>query len=229
MRLFLLSIFFVFLLFSCKETDKENAQQIDPDDIWLDYRIWGDEESGFVTVKAQFRAFGSSGNALKLQSPASIRLDGKELSFDSTRMNGGYYELIVPAHEFEGKHILSFTDINKKEFRQEFEFQPLTLLEEIPEEINSDSLEILLEGVAARDRLRIIIMDTTAFSEGIDRVDTARDGRIVIDSQQLADLTPGPIFIELARERERRVKNGSGRGGRIWMAFSLKRHAVLIR
>ena len=217
--LFLLCLFHI----SCKEEDSENEKLLDSSRIWFDYRVWGDEEGGYMTIKAQYRLGGPNGKAISLAPPANVMLDGSKLLPDSSRMTGVYYEISRPTHEFEGPHEIVFTDYSNKQYKQPFRFQPLTLLTEIPEIFSVNRLQLELEGVSQNERVRLIMMDTASFSEGIDRLDSVKHGTLIVDSLEFATLAPGPIFLELTREKEQKILNGNKQRGRFSMSYGIKR------
>lgn len=225
-RLFLTVLFFSFFT-SCNNEEIGNGKDVDPSAIWFDYRIWGEEESGYITVQLQYRFAGPAGTTLLMSPPAKVELDGESMPVDSSKMSGVYYEVSKPIEEFIGKHTIVFTDKNNKVYKEEFEFQPISLLSEPGEMMASGDMELSLEGVRTGDKIRVILMDTASFSEGIDRIDTVRDGIVRIDSADMATLTDGPIFLELSAERERKVKNATSEGGRISQAYRLRRQFEL--
>jgi hypothetical protein len=72
-----------------------------------------------------------------------------------------------------------------------------------------------------------MLSDTASFSEGIDRVDTVKNGQIVITAADLQKLVSGPVHLELSREVERRIRNGTRQGGKLVVFYELKREFQL--
>jgi hypothetical protein len=222
--LFLLS--FVIFLAACKGIGKD--KDVKTGSVYFDYRVWGDEESGDMTVRAQYRFAGPGGSSLILKDPGKVEMDGEGLKLDSSKMNGAWYEVTKSIKDFTGDHAIVFTDLDKKEYKEEFSFQPFILLTNVPPVITRADLIFELSGVASKDYIKVLMTDTASFSEGIVRLDTVINGRITITKEQLALLTSGPIHFELFKEEEKRVKNGTGRGGKLSISYGLKREFELI-
>jgi predicted small secreted protein len=110
----------VFLLASCNNTEIGESKDVNPEAVYLDYNIAGEEGDEDVTCKFQFRMGGPEGTTLVLNNPAKIELDGEPLMVDSSKLGGAYYEIQKPLASFAGKHIITYTDFNKKEFTEEF-------------------------------------------------------------------------------------------------------------
>src|SRR5690242_16682538 len=126
------SIVIFFILFtsiiSCTSNEIGNIKDVNPETIWFDYKVWGEEGNEDMTIMLQFRFGGSNGTTLMLDTPSKVELDGIELKADSSRMTGAFYEAIRPVKDFGGKHSIVFTNTNGKKHREEFRFQPLSLV-----------------------------------------------------------------------------------------------------
>ena len=218
---YLLSLSLVFI--SCMDTAPSLGDGPDTDEIYFDYKVWGGEETGYVTTKLQFRHRNRMGTPFRLEPPFGVELDGQVLEPDSSAMNGVYYEASYPIEEFIGQHSIVFTGSDSSLFKEEFRFNPISFSKEIGEIVPRDNLEIFLAGAEDSDRVRIIMMDTAAFSEGVDRTYYVKNGSVTVDSFEISTLKPGPVYLEVHTERERRVKNGTLAGGRISLSYSLKR------
>jgi hypothetical protein len=211
------------LVFSCTLRDGK----IKPDQIWFDYQISGDEESGEVVVRLQYRFASSNGGSFLPGDSSKTELDGIELKPDSSRMSGVYYETIKPVKEFAGRHKIVFTDSRKNKYTEEFIFRPFRIQTSMPSSIGRGDFTFHLDGVAPNDRINVIITDTASFSEGIDRIDTISDGNIRVSSHELSTLAKGPIFVQLIREEETPVRNGTKKRGRVYIAYTLKKELEL--
>lgn len=223
--LFLLS--FGIFLTACTSNEIGNSKDVNPASVYFDYRIWGDEESGYITVKLQYRFAGPNGTTLVLQEPGKVELDGVAIGVDSSKMSGAYYEIIKPIKEFTGHHTIVLTDIDKKEYKEEFSFQPIILKTRVPPVITRSDLIFELGGLTPKDYVRVLMSDTASFSEGIVRLDTVINGRITVSKEELGVLANGPIHFELFKEDEKRVKNGTRQGGKLAISYGLKREFML--
>lgn len=221
------AILILVLLAGCVSDKKEKPPPRDRESPFFDYKVWGDEESGIVTTRIQYRHYGPGGGTILLEEPSKVELDGAVLQPDSAKMNGVYYEVIKPVAEFAGNHIILFTSPGGKEYKEEFSFSPFSLKTEIPAVLNRADLVLELDGLGEEDYIKVLMTDTSAFGEGITRTDTVKNGRITITAGQLSRLANGPIFFELFRDEDRRVENGTRRGGRLSISYGLKREFEL--
>jgi len=225
--LLLISASLILQFSSCTSNEIGNVKDVNPESIYFDYKVWGDEDAGFITVRLQYRFAGPAGTTLLLQDPSKAELDGEVIKADSSKMNGAYYEITKTVKEFTGRHAIVFTDINGKEYKEEFSFEPLTLKTNVPKIVDRSDLVFDLDGLAPKDYVRVIVSDTAKFSEGIVRVDTVLNGRITITKHDLESLLSGPIHLEFARDDEKRIKNGTRQGGRMTISYELKREMEL--
>src|SRR5215207_4234070 len=111
-----------FFLFSCTSNEIGNSKDVNPDAVFFEYKIWADESREEVTVNLQYRMGGKNGTTLVLGEPSKVLFDGEQLKVDSAKVTGAYYEIQRPFSSFAGKHTILFIDVNKKEYKEEFEF-----------------------------------------------------------------------------------------------------------
>jgi len=207
----------------CTSNQIGNSKEIAPDAIYFDYNIWGDEESDNVTVKLQYRFGGPNGTTLELEDPAKVELDGEILRAGSSRMNGTWYEVNKPVGNFEGRHLVVYTDKDRRQYKEEFDLKFFSLRTELPKEIKRDELVFELAGLQPVDYIRLLFTDTSFYSKGIDRLDTVRNGKIIITRRDLDNLKNGPVFLEFYREDEKVIRQASKAGGRLSISYGLKR------
>jgi hypothetical protein len=216
-----------FVVSSCTSNEIGSAGDVNPDAVYFDYKIWGEEDKEDVTVTLQYRFGGSNGTTLVLEAPARVELDGEQIPADSSKMTGAFYEVQKPLTEFTGRHLILFTDINKKEYVEEFSFKPFKLSRELPAELERGELVFDFEGLEPVDYVRVFARDTSFESNDINRIDTVKNGRIILTPADLYNLVNGPINIEFYKEDEKPVKNGTREGGRIAVTYGLKREFEL--
>jgi hypothetical protein len=216
-----------FIVSSCTSNEIGSAGDVNPDAVYFDYKIWGEEDKEDVTVTLQYRFGGSNGTTLVLEAPARVELDGEQIPADSSKMTGAFYEVQKPLTEFTGRHLILFTDINKKEYGEEFSFKPFKLSRELPAELERGELVFDFEGLEPVDYVRVFARDTSFESNDINRIDTVKNGRIILTPADLYNLVNGPINIEFYKEDEKPVKNGTREGGRIAVTYGLKREFEL--
>jgi hypothetical protein len=211
----------------CNSGDRKNGKNSTSRGIgalFFDYKVWGDEESGEVIVNLQFRIRDLDGNAVSLAYPGQVMFDEVLLPVDSSKMNGFYYETRQPVENFEGKHSIVFTDENKKEYKEEFDFAVISLQNELPAVLRRREYTLQVAGLDSLDVIRLLITDTSFYSRGVDRTDTVRNGRITITERDLENLRNGPVFMEIYKESDQPLKETISRGGgRLFLSFGLKR------
>src|SRR5687767_13886001 len=212
-----------FSLFSCTSDEIGNSKDVNPDAVFFDYEVWAEEGKEDVTVNIQYRMGGKNGTTLVLDEPSKVMLDGEQLKFDSAKVTGAYYEVQKPFASFAGKHVISFTDLNKKEYNEEFEFKPFILEPNVPSTLNRGDLVFNFKGLDSVDYLSVILTDTSFTSADINDVDTVRNGRLVIKAGRLSALINGPINLQFFKEEILPVKKPTKEGGKFIITYGLKR------
>ncbi len=213
---------------SCSGDGSNSSKDVKQQSIYFDYQVWGEEGNDEVTILIQYRVGGKYGRTLLLEEPSRVELDGQPIKADSTKMTGAFYEVQKPVSDFGGTHSIVFTDINKKKYREEFVFQPVSLAGTLPDSLRRGDLRLELKGLdKEEDVIRVLLTDTSRYSEGIDRMDTVRNGRLIIKKEELTALVNGPVHLELFHEKERPVKNATAKGGRISFSYRLSREFTL--
>lgn len=218
---------FLLLLASCTNNEIGNSSDVNQETIFFDYQVRGDEGNDDVTVLLQFRFAGENGTTLTLNEPANVQLDGEKITGDSSKLTGAFYEIQKPLKSFTGRHKIVFTNTDKKEFSEEFTFQPFKLLNPVQDSMSRRDIEFELEGLAPIDYISVLFTDTSFIGEGINRIDTVLNGKLKISRRDLASLASGPIQMQLVKEIDRPVKNGTAEGGRVQISYGLKREFFL--
>lgn len=221
-RLFFIPISFLF--FSCTNNDIKKPNS---DELYFHYRIWGDEESGIVTVKLQYLAGGRNGQAIELEKPARVELDGKTLEAGASKFEGSYYELICDVNGFAGNHTIVFSDKDGNKYKEDFEFPVIHLVSELAATIKRDSIILEFDGILPGDVISVLLTDTSFYGRGMERTDTVKNGRIMITKDELKWLKSGPVYLEVIREEMRRLEQTMLKGGIISISYGLKREFIL--
>ena len=222
-----LALISIFFLFSCNSNEIGNSKDVNPDAIFFDYKIWAEEGREEVTVNLQYRMGGKNGTTLVLDEPSKVVFDGEQLKVDSAKVTGAYYEVQRSFASFPGKHTISFTDLNKKEYNEQFEFTPFTLEPNVPTTMNRDDLVFNFKGLDSVDYLHVVLTDTSFKSADINEMDTVRNGRLVISVNRLSALINGPINLQFYKEVEKPIKSSTKEGGKLFISYGLKREFEL--
>ena len=215
---------------SCTNNDtvsQKSSKDVDAENIYFRYRVWGDEESGIVTAKLQYLLDGENGSSLALDKPSKVEFDGKPVEPDSSAFEGAYYEVIAAAEDFAGRHIIIFTDENGREYKEEFDYPIITLKTKLPETVRRNDLLLEVAGLKENDHVRLLLTDTSFYGRGIEKMDTVRGGKISISKTELESLANGPIHLELFREVEREPEESTDAGGHLSVSYGLKREFLL--
>ena len=211
---------------SCKNADKK-AVEMYADTIFFDYKITGQAGDDNLTVLLQYKYGDEDGKAFAAGDPGKVMLDGEQIPGDSTKRTGPFYEINKPIAGFTGKHSIIFIGADNKEYKEEFEFKPMTLLSTVPENVQRGDLVFELEGLESEDYVRVVLTDTSFIHDGINRVDTVLNGQLIISKTELESLADGPVQLEFIREYERPINNGTEGGGCLQITYSLKREFIL--
>ena len=224
MRVWFAFICLVFLLPSCLNNGDEAVKGVDPEAIFHDYKISAEEGREEVTVVVQYRLGGKEGRPLLLDNPSKVSLDGTMLNPDSARLAGAFYEISIPLTSLGGKHAFVFTDSRQKEHKTEFRFEPFSLADEIPDQVRKKPLNLRLTNFpSGPTTVRLVVIDTSFATPDINEDLLVENSEIRIDDEKLANLSNGPITLEVYREEEKQLKGVSKKGGRILMTYSLRR------
>jgi hypothetical protein len=221
----ILSLLFLFFI-SCK-SDVGGSKDVNPQNIYFDYKIWGEEGKDNITCLFRYHFSGQNGMSLLLNEPSRVELDGEKIQPDSAKRSGVFYEKQRPLVDFTGKHTVTFTGIDNKQYKEDFHFQPFVLKTGTSPIRARQDWVFQLEGLQPLDYLRVIVIDTSFASNGINEIDTIKNGTLVIQKEKLNNLVNGPVTMVLFKEEEQPIKNGTKRGGKLSITYGLKRHFEL--
>lgn len=204
-----------------------NGKEINPEAIFFDYKISGEEGNDSVTVMLQFRLGGAYGPTIGIEEPGNVRLDGELIPADNSSLTGPFYPVTKHIKQFTGKHSIVFTNLNNKKYKEEFTFKPFSLITRIGDTISRKKLIVDLSGLDKEDYVRILLTDTSFAGEGVNRLDTVVNNRLIIYQDDLSKLENGPIQLEFIREYEREIENSTWVGGFISIVYNLRREFFL--
>jgi hypothetical protein len=213
------------LLMACLGT---TGQEADPDELFFDYKIWGEEGNDSVTVMLFYREEGPTGPTVRIDEPGFVELDGERLLPDSNMMTGVFYTVRKEVKQFTGKHSILYTDVNQKSYREDFDFSPFTLKEPFRDTLQRVRLQILLEGLDKMDVVRVLLSDTSYPGDAIERLDTIWNNELIISKSALTYLNSGPVYLELSKEDEWPVEKGTRTGGLVSVTYTLRRELFLL-
>jgi len=210
------------MVISCTNHEDRIAQKIDPDAIYFDYKIFGEEEKGQMAVLLQYKAGDNNGKNLQLKEGSSVALDGEKLEADSAGFTGAYYEARYLIEDFIGPHTITFTN-GAKTYTEEFEFNPFALADSLPQALSRDNLEIQLEGLDEEEEVLIVLTDTAFHTNDINRKDSIKNGLLKITKADLQEIKNGPVTLEIYRLQSRPIEKGTKVGGRLSIEYGVRR------
>lgn len=216
-----------FLFFACNDGGIGEEKKVNPEHIYFDYKIMGEEDKEFITVLLQYRFAGSQGVPLFIQKPGKVQFDETIIAADSARMTGSFYEIQIPVQDFTGNHNISFTNVNGNIYKEEFEFIPFSLASKIPDGIKRSDIILQLDGLKKIDHLRVILLDTAFYTDDLNEIDTVIDGKLIITANRLQKLKTGPLTLQIFKEEERPIKDRTKAGGLLSISYGLKREFEL--
>ena len=224
MRHQLFKLFMLLFLVACN-TKRDSAAGTDA--VYADYRISGEEETENVTCLLRFFDRNSEGDALLLEPPARVELDGAALTASSKPMSGTYYEVQKPLEAFTGTHTIVFENAEGKEYKETFDFKPFAITASI-ETLSRDGFALPVTGLADGKPLRVVLNDTSFTTADINEMIRVQDGAIAVSRSALRQVAFGPVTLYLFLEEERRLKNPPAGGGKISLTYSLSRELELV-
>lgn len=217
-------ILLIIVLSSCNNETDVRLSGKDPD-IFAHYDIQAEEGGEMAVCLIRFYTDRSRSTTLNLDEPSHVELDGEPLLVDSSRFSGAFYEMQVPISNFAGQHTISFTSPANRVYAEDFSFTPLRLHTNLNNPIPKSDLVLKLEGLNPEDEIRIVMLDTSFTSDGINQLEPVIDGQLTIKSDLLKTLKSGPVILEISKEAEFPLT--SGLNGILTTTYTLKRNLIL--
>jgi hypothetical protein len=214
-----------FLLVSCADEPKAETEEVfRPGSLYQNFQVWGEEGREDVTVRLQFHEGNRNGDAILLDNPGTVFLDDIPLPADSTKFNGVFYEISLPVAGFAGSHTIRFMGSDGKEYKEKFSFAPFSLAKDLPAEIKRKPFDLQLQNFGkGSEFVRLVMVDTAMQSADVNEDILVEEGKLSISDEHLANLTDGPVYLEIYREQEQLVRNGARGGGKLVITYALKR------
>lgn len=222
-------IFFVgvCIVFSCNNNQAENDEVINPEALFFDYKIIGAEGDDNLTVMLQYKIGSIEGDAITIEKQGKVLLDGERLHADSAGLTGTFYELYKPIAAFTGKHRIDFFPDQQNKYTEEFDFKPFSLISPIHNKYSRNDLVFDFNELKNGEIVRILMTDTSFASDDINRLDTVKNGQIIVTGKELENLVNGPVQLEFINEYEKTINKGIKTRGRLSIAYSIRRNFLL--
>jgi len=216
----------VFALCSaCNDADQQGEPISGSNVVYLNYRITGEEGKDSVTCFFEFREGSAAGKTI-LWTGEGPKLDGKTVKADSARFTGVFYEVRKPVAGFNGTHVVSFTDADGTERKQTFKFFSFGLKKEIPPERPKEPFTIHIDLPGKESTVNLMMIDTSFASNDVNETVRVKDGQLLVTAGMLANLSSGPIFMDLFKQDDMIVSE-TGLRGKIIVSYGLRREFQL--
>lgn len=223
---FVLFLGFAAIVAGCTNRDKIQ-NKIDYDRLYFDYSVTAEEDAAYLTCVFQFKYGDEEGKAINIE-PAKVLLDGQQIEADSAKLSGFFYEVQKPVDSSSGKHTIVLATPGK-EYKNEFEFSPFVVAEDLPEKFTRKSFSIQLKNFPPKEKsVRLLLLDTAFESSGFNELVPVNNGKITIDPYILSDVKNGPVILGLYMEREIPLKQKTIAGGKISITYGIKREFELV-
>lgn len=223
---------FICLTIGCSSHEIGNSKDVNPQTIFVDYTVTGEENDDSVTCWAQFRFAGEDGTTLVLNEPSSIRLDGTEIAVDSSEGMGAFYEKKFKTGLFAGSHAWRYTDGEMNSYPSTFAFTPFRLARPLPSAVSrKDSLLIELDGLQNGTLITTALSDTSSSTDDVIFKNKINDGRFTIPLSGCKMLSAGPVTVQISNTVDTTLAVGErpAEGGRIFVTYALKERVVNLR
>lgn len=219
-------IFFVLLPVSLVITScigfAGREETAEPDDIFFDYTITGDEGNDSITVILKFHEFSAYGPIVLFATEAL--LDGKPMPVDSSSVTGPFFITARHKNDFTGKHSITVTSPDGKKYKEQFSFRPFTIVSGLNDTMSRKTRMMLqLSGIDNLDVMRVLLTDTSFTGEGINRLDSLAGSGLLVSRNELNQLKSGPINMELIKENEYPIEHGNRTGGILSVYYAVRR------
>lgn len=192
--------FFSLLLASCGQLDQpvlEKAERLNQ--LRGDFQFTMNPGSERATGLVRF-SFSANSTGVGLPG-ASFYLDGKQLTPDSTDMNGVFYELEIPAADFFRQHTIELRT-GSETHTDQFTPQPFSMEPGFRDADREQDLPFGLKGVADGESVMVSMVDTSFDNNDLVRKFPVLDNQLNITAADLQNLSPGPISAEIQWEKK---------------------------
>jgi len=212
----------IFTIVSCSSDEIGNSKDVNPETVYTSYAVNYSEGDDSVSCFLQYRFAGEHGTTLVLTSPSKVIIDGVQVLVDSASFTGAYYEKKFSAGNFDGEHVIVFTDINGKTHEEKFNFHRISCSTEIPVVINKKNLAIEFNGALPNDVIDINVSDTSSATEDIHISSQPKSNRLTVTAAQLRKLNIGSLQFNIYRHQEIPLLHPTQEGGKFSINYDIK-------
>ena len=186
-----------------------------------DFQVSAEEGGNWVTCLLRFPKR-RNGKSYPLPEGMKVSIDGQEILPDSAGISGIYYELQQPLESFGGDHTITIRG-REGEYSIPFRFEPIVLENARDSILSGEDTYFELKGAVEGDMVHVSVIDTSFSSEYINKEEKVWEGKVMISSIEWAQLTPGPISLELSIEHRASLQEWFPKGGTIRIMYDIRR------
>lgn len=224
----LVLIAFVFMFSACSSNEIGESKDVTQDKIYQSYSINYTEGNANAEMYCQFRFAGKNGTTLVLNAPSQIQFDGEIIKVDSSDGSGAYYNIIRPINNFYGKHGFVFTNVDNKQFTNDFLFDSFKLTT-VPASVSKKQDFIVSFETAALQPSDYIEISASNTDSSFSITHHATDGNaITIPAQELQRQKGKELMLEATLYRKITLQQNTAEGGQITVRYTLKPITVLL-
>jgi len=223
-KLAFLYFFLIVVLFTrCTNPEKDQQDSAFTGPVYYNLKVWGEEGNDSINCFFQYHSLTIDGPVFNPVDNALVKIDNKVLNPDSAKLSGPYYDLRVSKEDFNGKHELEFSTGTNKLTKAEFEFHVFHPAPGWPSSISRGEHQLKFDNLSTEPTtIRLSMIDTSFDTNDFNELVTVENGRLLLTTDMLKDLAPGPISLEITRESEKVNSNG-----RIWTSYSIRKELEL--
>lgn len=218
----IITLTLIFTIVSCSSDEIGKSKDVNPETVYTSYAVNYSEGDDSVSCFLQYRFAGEHGTTLVLTSPSKVTIDGSQVLVDSASFTGAYYEKKFSAGNFDGEHVIVFTDINGKTHEEKFNFHRISCSTEIPVVINKKNLTIEFNGALPNDVIDINVSDTSSATEDIHISSQPQSNRLTVTAAQLKKLNIGSLQFNIYRHQEIPLLHPTQEGGKFSINYDIK-------
>jgi hypothetical protein len=217
---FLAVVFLIVTIFtqpSCTSNEIAESKDVAQDKIYQSYSVTYDEGDANAIIFCQYRFGGKNGTTLVLNTPSQLSIDGEKLAVDSNSMSGAFYRTTKPIANFWGNHTIVFTNVDKKQYQNNFSFEsfkvnfPTTASKNEPLNINFTT------SLGADDYVEINSTNSdSSFSV------TNSGTMVTIPMKELKRQPKKEVVLQANLYRNIPLKENTTEGGSIYIHYKLK-------
>jgi len=221
----ILTLILIFILGGCSaSTDKIGSDRVHSDDIHQSYDIYYDANTNTTDIYATFRVGGSTGTTVELVKPGKLEMNDQDAILDNKY--GAHYSLKLRSGNQQTINII-WTTNEGTQYKNNFNILPAAISTNFNNIISLHSNVIIDVEAANFDREKDTISldvhqvrsDGMTNENNIGTYDSITK-QIIVKSENLQNLQPGPVIFTLSRSSFRTLDQKTSKGGNAYLKYN---------